>query len=102
MRKVADPPDVIAAAVFFDVPAAEFVASGVLAARDGFEHGTIAVAASANVVDLSGTRVLEKFVQSTNEVGAVDVVPDLFFLLAKNRVRSFCYGPFHQVRQKTM
>jgi hypothetical protein len=42
MREIADPPNVVAAAVFLDVFGAEFLAGDVFAEGDGFEPGAVA------------------------------------------------------------
>src|SRR5439155_12084041 len=102
LTHVADPPDVVADAVDFLVPPVYFFAADFLAHLDGFEHGTIAVPAAADVIDFAGARRPNEFRERFDEVETVDVVAHLFAFVTKDAVTPAADGANHQIRKKTV
>src|SRR5262245_50681357 len=102
LAHVADPPDVVADAIGFLVPPVYFVAADLFAHLNGFEHGTVAVAATADVVNLRHAWGANEFRKRFDQIEAVNIIADLFSLVTENPVRSTAHGTDHQVRKKTM
>lgn len=89
LGEVADVADVVAFAVFVDVfPAHGFAGEG-CDFVEGFEDGDAVGPAPADVVDLSAAWVFEEGVHEADDVEAVDVVADLFALVAEDVVLAF-------------
>jgi hypothetical protein len=57
---IANPPDVIADAIVFDIGPVHRASSQLLAQRDGFKHRTVGVARASDIIDLSVARRLEE------------------------------------------
>ena len=53
---------------------------------NGFQHRAIAVASAAYIVDLAAARFADKMPECIYQVVAVDIVADLFALIAKDGV----------------
>src|ERR671912_1323057 len=85
--RVADPPLVVAGPVGLLVPPRERPAGEPLAERDRLEHRAVAPPAAAHVVGLALAGVAVDRVDGGDEVGGVDVVPNLLALVAEHRVR---------------
>ena len=83
---VADIPDVVADAVFFEVGEVELFACESLADADGLEHGAVRVAAAADVIDFSNAGTFIELDEGGDEVVGVDVITDLFSFIAKDAV----------------
>ena len=101
-RDIADPPDVVAAAILVDVFRVQRFTRDFLAERDGFPYRAIAMTAAAHVVGFARTRLLEKLIESANQVRAVNVVSYLFFLVSENCVFRPRSSTLHEVRQKSV
>src|SRR6185369_2863432 len=69
---------------------------------NGFEHRAVAETPSTDVIDLPAARFFEEFVKSLYQVGAVNVVSHLFFLVTKNGVRRACNRALHQVGEEAV
>ena len=85
LSHVTDPPDVVADAIGFLVAPVQFFAADLLAHFDGFEHGTVAVAATPDVVDLASARGADEFGKRFDQIEAMNVVADLFSFVPKTR-----------------
>src|SRR4029453_7660679 len=68
----------------------------------GFQHRTIRVAASADVVNRGDPRQTEEFPKGGNQIMAMNVVPDLFAAVPENPVRFSSHCALHQVSKKTV
>src|SRR5207248_9221267 len=75
--EIADPPHVIALAVFFHILPFDILAGDLLTQFNTFDHRAIAEAATADVIDLSNQRILEELVKGTYKVKTVNIVSDL-------------------------
>src|SRR5690606_23236638 len=97
---IGNPPDVVAGAVLLAVGPVELLASDLLADLDRFEHRAVAVAPAAHVVDLARARGLEELPERRDQIGAMDVVPDLLSLVAEYRIGRAGRGALHQVGEE--
>src|SRR5437870_12052477 len=86
LTHVADPPDVVADAVGFLVPPVYFFAADFLAHLDGFEHGTIALPAAADVMDFAAALRPNEYRERFDEAEPVDVVGQMFAFAHKHSV----------------
>src|SRR5580704_13400378 len=102
LPNVADPPNVVPAAVLVKIRRREPRSGNFFAQRNRFEQRAIAVAASTHVVDLSGPGRFVEFVKRANQVGAVNVVPHLLLLIAEDLVGHPCGSALHQVSEKSV
>ena len=92
----------IAFARSLDVFRIQFFARNLLAHFNGFEHGAIAQAAAAHVVNLSAARSAIELVESLNQIGTMNVVAHLFALIAEHLVWMPSDDAFHQVGEESM
>ena len=76
--------------------------SDLAAQVDRFENGTASLSAAPDVVDGSTKRVLVKMPECTDEVGAMDIIPNLFALVAKHCVRVLTDCTLRQVREEAV
>ena len=58
--------------------------------------------AAAHVVDFAGARIFEEFVESADEIRAVNVVANLFALVPEDFVRRAGGRALHEVCEETM
>lgn len=100
--KIANPPDMVAAAMVFAIFPSQGPAGDLFAHRNRFEHGAVAAGATAHVVDFAGPWIEKEFVESADQVGAVNVVSYLFALVSENFVRRSSSRALHQVRKETV
>ena len=85
-RNVADIPDMVADAVGFIILRNGFFSKDIFQFFDGFEHRNIGVPCATGVINFALPRILVKMPKHIDEVETVDIVADLFSLVAKNRV----------------
>src|ERR1700732_2772576 len=69
---------------------------------EGLQEGNAVRPASANVVDLAGAGIAEKFFGCSHDVKAVDVVAHLFCLVAQNSVGLARHGHLYEMGQKAV
>src|SRR5450759_1034477 len=98
----ADPPDMVSDAVNVGVVSGHRAAHNFLAQLDCFHHGAVALAPPANVVHLATPGRRKKRVERSYQIGAMDVVADLFAPIPVHGIRLASYGAFHQIGQKTV
>src|SRR5208282_3157901 len=99
---VADPPDVVADAVVFDVSPFQFATADVFAQINGFKHRTVRVAAAADVIDFARARFLEKLPESLDQIVAVNVVTHLLAFVAKHAIGRAVHRTTHEIGKKTV
>src|SRR5437763_9911410 len=99
---IADPPVLVVNAIGSLVAPVYLFLADLFAQFDGFEHGTVAVAAAPDIVDLASVRDANELRKCFDQIEAVNVVPHLFSFVAENPVRSAADGTDHQVREKTV
>lgn len=92
----------IASSILLCVGMVKLFPGDLFAYGDRFQHGAIAETSTADVVHLTASRCLEELVESANQVGAVDIVANLFALVAEDGVGSAGHGTLHQVSQETV
>src|SRR5574338_56571 len=95
---ITDPPDMVADAIGLFVAPIYFLAADLFAHLDGFQHRAVAVTAPTDVIDFARSRTANKFYERIHEIGAVDIIADLFSFVTKDPVRSAGHGTNHQVR----
>src|SRR6266849_7245351 len=101
-REVGDVTDVVALAVFLDVLPIHFFPGQLLDLRDGFEHRDAVFPAAPQIIDLAGPRRRRERLNLTHHVVAVDVVPHLLGLVAKDRICPARKRHLHQIRKKSV
>src|SRR6476469_9264523 len=99
---VTDPPDVVAFTIFVAVLPVHFATGDFLSHRNSFEHGTIRESAAAYVVNNSRSGRLKKPVKRPHQISAMQVVANLFALVAKYGVTGSGHVAFHQISKKAV
>src|SRR5215211_4077932 len=99
---IADPPDVIADAIRLPVCPLEFLACDLLAQPNRLDHRGVAEAPTSDVVDLRDPGRLKELVERPDEILAVDGIPHLLALVAKDLVRAACHDATHDVGEEAM
>ena len=94
--------DVVADAVLIDVGVLLFLAGEFLGDRKGLEDGAAVIFASTEVVDLGHARCLDKGGHEAGDVEGVDVVADLFPLVAEDAVFLPLEVALHKVAEEAM
>ncbi len=102
LARVADVPDVVADAIGLAVRPPQLLAGNCLAQRDRFLHRAIAVTRTAHVVHLADAGGLVELIKRRDQVGAMDVVPDLFALVAVDDVGGSRTDTLHQIGQEAV
>ena len=100
--QIRDITDVIALASFLDIFPVQCFSGHLGNFRDGFEHRDAIRASPAKVIDLAGSWVRGKFLDGANDVVAVNVVANLFGLVAKDRLPAAGERNFYQIGKKTV
>src|SRR5688500_8862330 len=83
---IADIPDVIADAILLSIRPAELLASDLLAELNSLEPRAVAVATTADVIDLTGAWREIDLMERRYQVSAMNVVTYLLALIAVDRV----------------
>lgn len=99
---IANPPDVIPNPVGFTVRPVQFLSGQLFGNLNCFKHGAIGVPTPSRIVYLANMRVLIKMPEHIDKVKAVNIVSDLFGLVAKNSIRFSGNCTPDKIRQKTM
>src|SRR5829696_581936 len=99
---VADPPLMVAGAVGLLVGPLELSSRQLLAKLDRLEHGAVAAPATAHVVDLALSRAAVDRVDRRDEVGGVNVIPDLLPFVTEYPVRSPRRRAPHQIGEEAV
>src|SRR5258706_553975 len=92
----------IATTILVDIPGMKGLTGNLFAKRDCFHHGAVAIPPAADVVDLAGAGFLEELMEGADEIGAVDVVANLLFLVPEDGIGGLGDRTLHQVGEKTM
>ena len=95
--KVTYPPDVVALPVLLYVAPVHTPSRKALADLNCFEDRSIAKPAAAYVEYLTGVRAMEESVKCPNKFFAMNVVPHLLSLIAKDSVGPFGHSALNQV-----
>jgi len=93
---------VVPRAVGLDVAPVELPAGQPFAGRDGLQHGAVGKSAAAEIVDRARAGVAEKRPQRAHEIGGVDVVADLFALVAVHGIGLPGQGALHEIGQESV
>src|SRR5512135_2213828 len=99
---IAYPPYMVAFTAGLFIAPIELFLGDLFANLDGFQHGTVADASAADVIDLTMSRRFEKLIKSPDQIPAVDIVPDLLALVSENDVGLRQGRALHQISQKTV
>lgn len=83
---VADPPDMIPAAIVIHVRCNGLFPRQLLRHANGFRHAAIAEPAAAHVVYFAGSRRPMKLREGVHQVVAVDIVADLLTLIPEDAI----------------
>src|SRR5215510_9466826 len=102
LAHVADPPDVVADAVSLGVGPRELLSGNILTQTNGLQHRTVAEAAAAQIIDLCDPGGLVKLEEGVNQVEAVNIIPDLFSLVAEDSVGGAGHHATHKIGQEPM
>ena len=102
LADVADPPDMVTSPILFGVGPVQLLAADLLADLDRLQHRAVAVTPAAHVVDLPAARRLEELVEGTDQIVAVDVVPNLLPSIAEDGVGCAFDIAFHEVSQEAV
>src|ERR1700736_591236 len=99
---IADPPDVISDSVRFFVLPTQFFAADLLAKFDCFQHGTVGVPASADVVNLASPRCANELRERLDEIITMNVVAHLFPFVSEHAIGTIVHGADHQIGEKSV
>src|SRR5258708_20048945 len=102
LAHVADPPDMVPYPVVLTVNIVHFFLCDLFAKGNRFQHRAIGVSTSAGVIDLSGTRILVKFPEHIHQIIAMNIIPQLFALVAEDSILISGDRAFHQIRKEAM
>ncbi len=102
LSQIAVVADVVADAVLIDVGVLLFLAGEFLGDRKGLEDGAAVIFASTEVIDLGHARCLDKGGHEAGDVEGVDVVADLFPLVAEDAVFLPFEVALHEVAEEAM
>src|SRR6516165_9947716 len=102
LGEIGDVTDVIADAILLDILPVHFSAGQLLNLANGLENGNAILAATAEIIDLSGTGISGELLYSANHVMPVNIVANLLCLVPKNRIGPGGNGHFHKVRKKAV
>ena len=102
LANIADVPNVIAHAIGIFVGVRQLVAGNFLAHLNRFQHAAMAEPRATDVVDFAAAGGAIKVIESLDQVVAVNVVANLFTLVAEHFVRSLSHRALHQVGQKAV
>ena len=86
LGQVGDVADVIAFAGFIYVTIVEFPPGPAFDTINGLEHGNAVFAAAAHIVDLAGAGISCKLLHRPHDIVTVNIVANLFALVAKNGI----------------
>src|SRR5882762_9070777 len=99
---IANPPDVIADAIALFVMPGEFPAADFFTKRNRFQHGAIAKASTAHVVNFCYSRLIDEGSKRFHQIEAVNVIAHLFALVTKNAIGPADDATLHQISEKTV
>ena len=100
--QITNPPNVVPFSILFFIGPIHWLPRDRLTELNGFQHRTIAEPAAAHIVDFSISRILEKRMERPHEIGAVNIVSNLFPFVAVHRVGIPGRRALHQVGQETV
>ena len=99
---IADPPNVVPTAVVVHILGLHLISGNLLAQIDRLDHGAVAVSSTTHVVDFTASGAFVEVMEGTDQVGTVNIVPDLFAFVAKHRIGRLGDRAFHQISQKAV
>lgn len=102
LADIADPPDVVADPVVFQVGPVQFFPADFLTKINRFQHGAVGMSAASNVVNFTTAWILKELVERFNKVVTVNVIADLLPSVTKDTIRITSHGAFHKVGQKAV
>src|SRR5438105_5998938 len=102
LRRVADPPDMIADAVLIAVRPAKLLSSDVFAQVNRFKHRATIPPASADVEHFGNGGSPVKLQQRADEIVTMNVVAHLLCLVSAHDVWNAFHTTFHQIREEAM
>src|SRR5215831_15793168 len=92
----------VADAILPDIFPVHFSAGQLLGLGNGLENGNAVLAATAEIIDLTGTGIGGELLDGANHVMAVNIVANLLCLVTKNRIGLAGNCHLHEVRKKAM
>ena len=102
LANIGNIPDVVAGAIIFGVAVVQFFACQVFADGDRLQHGAVAMPRTSHVIDFAAAGILVEVVEGIHQIVAVNIVPYLFTLIAKDGVGFASDSALHQVCQKAV
>src|ERR1700722_4296759 len=100
--QISNPPDVISHPAGVHILPLQLDLTNTLADCDRFEHRAVTKTTAADVIDLARPGIAKEGVKCLNQVIAMNIVADLFSLIAEYLVWSFHNTALHQVSQESM